>query len=264
MPVSLDIVSLDNRDRKLLIVSGALLVGITVAALFFSPPLEGPSVGYPSSYSTARGGAKAAYVLLGEMGYKVERWASPPGDLPGQYGNGAEHVLLVLAEPIIPPFTEDKLRLRTFIARGGQVLATGMTGASFLSENRLNASHETGFQFQKFVAELPGSLTRQAPEIVMKSDIRWPPPHPHQQRYYGDSEGATVVSYPLGKGEVIWWADSTPLTNYGLTQASNLMLFLNSVGEPVGARHGVPLQVNSVGPPLQANPVSEQEKTRVL
>ena len=240
--------SLDNRDRKLLIACGALSMLMTGVALVFSPSSKGPSVGYPSSYSTASDGAKAACLLLRDVGYKVERWTNPPGDLPGQYGNGAQHILLVLAEPVIPPSAEDKSRLLTFTARGGRVLATGMTGAWLLSESRLNSTQKPGFQFQKFLAEFPSPLTRHAPEIMMKSNIRWPPPHPLQQRYYGDSEGATVVSYPLGEGEVTWWADSTPLTNYGLTQASNLMLFLNSVGEPVGARHGVPLQVTSSGP----------------
>ena len=39
-----------------------------------------------------------------------------------------------------------------------------------------------------------------------------------------------------GKGEIIWWAGDSPLTNYGITQASNLALFLNCVGSRVGAR----------------------------
>jgi hypothetical protein len=45
-----------------------------------------------------------------------------------------------------------------------------------------------------------------------------------------------VVAYNLGKGRIIWWADSEPLTNFGLTESSNLMLFLNSIGEPVDKR----------------------------
>jgi len=34
----------------------------------------------------------------------------------------------------------------------------------------------------------------------------------------------------------VWWASPGPLTNYGLTQASNLALFLNSVGFPERGR----------------------------
>ena len=36
----------------------------------------------PSSYSTASGGAKAAYLLLAHAGYNEERWESPLDQLP--------------------------------------------------------------------------------------------------------------------------------------------------------------------------------------
>jgi len=115
------------------------------------------------------------------------------------------------------------------------VLATGGSGAALLSAHRRASTHMPVFGPQKFNAELPAPLTRHAPEIVMQSDVRWEPPLADQQRYYGDREGPTVVGFRIGKGEVIWWADSMPLTNYGLKQSSNLMLFLNSV-DPDGER----------------------------
>src|SRR2546422_9765619 len=85
---------------------------------------------------------------------------------------------------------------------------------------------------QRFAALLPGSITHQAPEIELDSFFRWKPRQPHHLTFYGDREGATVVSYHAGAGVVVWWASPGPLTNYGLTQASNLALFLNSVGFP--------------------------------
>src|SRR2546422_4760103 len=39
-------------------------------------------------------------------------------------------------------------------------------------------------------------------------------------------------SYSYGKGQVIWWAAATPLSNAGIRQRGNLNLFLNSVGPP--------------------------------
>ncbi len=45
-------------------------------------------------------------------------------------------------------------------------------------------------------------------------------------------DGAVVVSYSVGRGEVIWWASPTPLTNQGLHQDGNLRLLLASVGGP--------------------------------
>jgi len=60
--------------------------------------------------------------------------------------------------------------------------------------------------------------------------MRWPQTLAWQIRSYGDAYGAAVVSYRLGRGEVVWWAGATPLTNSGLKQASNLAFFLNAVG----------------------------------
>lgn len=39
-----------------------------------------------------------------------------------------------------------------------------------------------------------------------------------------------VVSYMVGRGEVIWWASALPLTNVGIREKNNLDLLINSVG----------------------------------
>ena len=39
---------------------------------------------------------------------------------------------------------------------------------------------------------------------------------------YGDGERTLVVKYPYGRGEVLWWASATPLTNAGLKEQGNL------------------------------------------
>ncbi len=221
-------VPLEPGDRKILIVSALLLVLMTVAALLFSPPASTPSIGYPSSYSAANDGAKAAYLLLGELGYKVERCEKSPEDLL----DPPETILLVLADPFIPASAAEKWRIQRFIAKGGRVLGTGWMAASLLPESDLAGTSKPGFEGRKFRALLPGAITRQAPQIELRPAVHWSTKLPHHLTFYGDAEGATVVSYRVGEGQVIWWADSTPLTNYGLTQASNLMLFLNSLGPP--------------------------------
>lgn len=40
-----------------------------------------------------------------------------------------------------------------------------------------------------------------------------------------------VVSYMVGRGEVIWWASAMPLTNVGIRDENNLDLLINSVGQ---------------------------------
>jgi hypothetical protein len=225
-------VPLDPGDRKLLIVSGALLAILTVVATVLSPPAETSSSRLPSSYSTAPGGAKAAYLLLGEMGYRVERWAAPPQQLPGQLQN----VTLVLAEPFIPPTSEEQAGLQAFIYAGGRVLATGGFAASLLPQSEIHPLKRRFPEPKQFPARLPGPLSRHAPTILMDGNARWTTALPNHLAYYGDKDGATVIHYRLGKGEVIWWADSLPLENNGLKQASNLNFFLNSFGPPETSR----------------------------
>jgi Domain of unknown function (DUF4350) len=223
---------LDPGDRKLLIFSGSLLVVLTVAALLLSPAEEVSFPGFPSSYSTAGNGAKAAYLLLGEMDYRIERWTSPPADLPEH----PQNTVLIVAGPVIPPSSEETLKLRYFVARGGRLLTTGAEGASLISLQGPQYELGQSGKWLKSAALEPGPLTRNAPEIEMKGGTHWTALRESQRRYYGDQRGATVVECRIGKGEVIWWADDSPLTNYGLTQASNLMLLLNSVGPPTTAR----------------------------
>ncbi len=221
-------VPLEPGDRKLLIVAGLLLGLMTAGTLLFAPGAASPSWGYPSSYSAAAGGAKAAWLLLAELGYKVERWESSPGDLPAPAAN----TLLILADPALPASVEEKQRIRAFISSGGRVLATGKNGALMLPEADVRETPGRASGPEKFFAQLPGPITRQAPEIALQPAPRWGTKRASHLPCYGDAEGATVVSYRLGAGQVVWWADWGPLTNAGLPRASHLMLFLNSVGPP--------------------------------
>ncbi len=87
---------LDSRDLRFLIGAGVVLVvllGITYAV---GPAPAQRSLGYPSSYASEWAGAKAAFLLLEEQGYHVERWEKSPEDLPAN----PDGALLVLAEPL--------------------------------------------------------------------------------------------------------------------------------------------------------------------
>jgi len=237
-------VPLDAGDRKLLLLSGCLLGLLTVVAFLAPNGGEEESRGFPSSYSTARDGAKAAYSLLEETGYRVERWTQPPGELPISSGD----TVLIVAGPLIPASAEEEIQLRQFVARGGRLLITGMLGAALIDAKGVESTPATPDEWLTFRAEQPAPLTRHAPEITMESSVRWVHRPAGQQRYYGNSDGAAVTKFSLGKGEVIWWAGESPLTNLGITRASNLALFLNSVGSPGQTRvlwdeyfHGVRL-----------------------
>jgi len=225
-------VPLDSADKKILLLAVFLLALLTFLAALFSPNNRGSSQGYPSSYSTAPDGAKAAYTLLAERGYNVERWERPPEDLP----KPSRNIVLIVAGPVAPPSKDDLRDMRQFVAGGGRLLITGMQGAAMIGAKGVAPPHELEDAWQTFSAEAPSPLTRHAPEIALEAPAHWTHLDAGQMRYYGSEQGATVARLRDGSGDIIWWGSNSPLTNFGITHASNLALFLNSVGSAPGTR----------------------------
>jgi hypothetical protein len=223
---------LDSTDKRIVLVSIFFLVLLTTLALLFAPGRQGSSRGFPSSYSAGPDGAKAAYMLLGELGYRVERWTNPPEDLP-KFPKGT---LLIIAGPLIPSSNEEDELLKQFVAGGGHLLITGLTGAAMIEAKAVAPALAPRDEWQTFAAEVPSPLTLHAPEISMEAADRWIHLGAGQLRYYGSEQGATVTKMRMGEGEIIWWGADSPLTNYGITGASNLALFLNCMGSPATTR----------------------------
>ena len=92
---------LNRNDRKLLAVAGVVFILLITGALLFSSGQDSKTE-IPTTYSTASSGAKAAYLLLRESGYKESRWEKPLSDLPDPSGQ-----ILVQLIPIrrLPPRT---------------------------------------------------------------------------------------------------------------------------------------------------------------
>jgi uncharacterized protein DUF4350 len=224
--------TLDSGDRKLLIAAGVLLVVLIVISALLSPRRsEGMSV-YPSSYSTNWDGAKGAYLLLQESGYQVSRWEESPTELKGEPSTQ----VLIFAEPLQMPSPEEKQAVREFLEKGGRVLAVGAAAGHLLPESSL---FQEGFPLSEktaFRPLLPSPLIRNAAEISMISPEHWQPKSASQLVIYGNEDAAAVITYAVGKGQVIWWGASTPMTNAGIRQSGNLALFLNSVGPAEGVR----------------------------
>jgi hypothetical protein len=66
--------------------------------------------------------------------------------------------------------------------------------------------------------------------VSLAEPVRWTREDPSIRVAQRCGDDAVVVSYPVGNGEVIWWASSTPLSNEGLHQDASLRLLLASVG----------------------------------
>ena len=111
--------SLDRIDRSLLIAAALLLVALAFATALLTTNRRGARAGFPSSYSTSWDGAKAAYILLGELGYNVRR----SDNAPTEFENSPEGQVLILADPFQPPTPEDVAALRRFLEDGGHIVA---------------------------------------------------------------------------------------------------------------------------------------------
>src|SRR5580692_5022266 len=109
------------RQNWLAIVLGIGILLLMSAAAYLKSE-EDKGDGHPSSYSNLRHGAKAAYLLLQQSGYPVERWQSSPKELPAD-GHG---ILLIVGEPVSRPTNEESNALSRFVLHGGSILAAGM------------------------------------------------------------------------------------------------------------------------------------------
>jgi hypothetical protein len=221
-------IALDTNDRRLLIAAVATMLVLIVVTYALGPAPAQKSIGFPSSYSSEWAGAKAAFLLLSQLGYRAERWEKAPEELP-DHPAGA---ILILAEPFEKGSGDDLTALRRFISGGGRVLVTGASGAALVPEATASEPETWNPESKTYSALLPSPLTRGAPAISMAAPHEWTAENESQLFVYGTQDKPVVVTYRIGKGEVIWWASALPLTNAGLRESDNLAFFLNAVGPP--------------------------------
>lgn len=214
-------------DRKLL--WGAGLIGLVLVAgtVAFAPAEATRGLEVPSSYSSGAGGARAAYLLLLDLGYRVRRWENPPAGLASE----ARRAMLIIAEPTVMPTAHERRAIVEFVRAGGRLLFCGATLPAFFQGADLTPEMD-GMEEQEFFARLPGYITRNAPRVVIRPEAYWRKLGASQLAIYGDGQAISVVAWRIGAGEVLWWAGATPLTNAGITRAGNLSLFLNAVSTP--------------------------------
>jgi hypothetical protein len=221
--------SLDPGDRKLLLIGGAILLALIVATVVLAPSGdedEGP--GIPTTYSTARNGAQAAYLLLGELGYRSERWEKPPTELPSD----AEGTILILARPANFPDKAQRDALLAFARSGGWIVYAGDFPFLFLDAGEVTQPTPIRLsdpEREKFPAIAPSPFTRTAATITMRSAGRWRNPESSQVPLYGDPQQPVVVTWRIGKGRILWWASPTPVTNSGISLEGNLPFFLDCI-----------------------------------
>ena len=208
------------KDRKILIIGGVAILALFSVAAFIQPE-DDLEEAHPSSYSAKSGGAKATYLLLQELGYKVDRWTRDPKEL----ADSAEGSLLMLTSPEwLSDRESSKDAVRKFLANGGTVFATGYSSGWLLPDS--GAMPSWGSQFRKswdtYPAAAPSDITRSAPEITMPPRGQWYELPPGAVPLYGKDKTVVAVQYPYGKGKVIWIASAAPISNAGLKIEANV------------------------------------------
>ena len=210
-------------DRRVLLIVGGIALLLVIVSIALMPTGDASDV--PTTYSTGSGGAKAAFLLLGDSGYVVRRWEQSAIELPRD-----ANATLIVAQPEQAPTTEERAAIRRFLERGGRVIATGISGGFVLPVNASVAEPILGITWRRLSSRSPSSITRAAPAITMAPAAYWDS-GTSALPLYADADEVRVVKYSVGAGEAIWWAASTPLANAGLTAPGNLEFLLASIGD---------------------------------
>jgi hypothetical protein len=216
--------SLDSKDRKLLVICLSAVVVLAGTIAFFARNQNNDDNPLPSSYLTGRHGAHAAYDLLQQSGYSVQRWEQPLGDLAAQAN---EQTVVILAQPILSA-PADLKAVQQIVDRGGRLLLTGYSGGQLAPGGDV----QPPMQFQAACELTPQGLDPLADSgaVWMVPEAGWGTTRPRDRVQYNCTGNPAVVEYNEGKGHVIWWAASTPLENGSIARAGNLNLFLNALG----------------------------------
>jgi hypothetical protein len=214
--------TLSRADRIFLAACGGMFILVVSAAVLFARGASDTSE-LPSSYSSASTGARAAFLTLQASGYRAERWSGPLDEIPD-----SASATLILAEPTAPATPSIRRQIQHFLAQGGWIIATGLGGARFLSEEAV--PHPVrGLTWVRVPAAALSSITRAAPEITVAPQAAWDAERPALVLYAYQGE-PIVVQIEVGHGRAFWWAAATPLTNAGLREPGNLEFLLASLG----------------------------------
>lgn len=211
------------EDKKVAITLAILFVtALVVAGLLVQT--DSGSGALPTSYSTGNDGTKAAFLLLQQTGYSVDRWTASPKKL----AEVDRKATLVLVEPIVGD-ERDVEAVREFVKSGGRVVATGMSFSHFVQGKRVRPGIPH-FQWKEYRPKEPSDLTRgiaaisMAPKFYFDADLSECP--------FADGDEYPVTRFSYGAGEVIWWSSFDAMSNSGIREKDNVQLLLNSIGDP--------------------------------
>src|SRR5271156_6473181 len=211
----------------MLLLGCAGLVAILIFVLALFSPGNNDEELTPSSYSTAPHGAKAAFELLRQSGYRVERQSDSLTQIEDRVD---EHATVVFADPFLQNVNNSREAVKALLDKGARIVVTGYAGGLLAPGNAVEANR---FPPSECDADANGfGPLAGSGAVRMTPGARWKQSNPLHHIAYTCRGDAVAVTYKAGKGTVVWWAGALPLENSGLPQVDNLVFFLNSIGPP--------------------------------
>jgi hypothetical protein len=220
------------RDRKLLLILCGVMLVLIVGVSFVAPQ-SAENDPRPTITNTGPMGAKAAYLMLEEMGRNVSGWNHSVAELNDSLSDAeVSRTTLILAAPEFDATEQKELeaQVKAFLERGGRVLATGPSGTLLLPNGGVKDPGMLQGGLCHTTPEGPGPLAAVG-SVEMVEGGQWT----------GDAAGvrveqrcgadAVVVRYAVGRGEAIWWASAGPLENAELKNDADLRLLLATIGD---------------------------------
>lgn len=214
-----------GKDARILLgVSLAAILVIVIGALLAPAQLDTDPT--PTTYNSGAAGAKAAYLLLGQLGYRTERLEESAAALDRV---DASHATLILAGAGNLDYRGEIPPIAAFLRRGGRVLATGSTSAMMLPDSHVTQPNRI---YTALCYTTPQGLSplARAGRVTINVPVRWSSTNVTTRIDQACGDDAVVVRYRAGKGTVVWWSSALPLSNRGLKEDPSLKLLLASIG----------------------------------
>ncbi|MGA8938906.1 MAG: DUF4350 domain-containing protein [Acidobacteriaceae bacterium] len=218
-------------DRKRLLILCAVMT-LMILVVSVIAPQGAENDPRPTTDNIGPKGAKAAYLILQELGVKTSRWDRSLTDMNTDWSDAqVGRATLILAAPEYDTTEQKNLaaEVKRFLERGGRVLATGPSGAMLLPDGEVSQAGMIAGGNCNTTPEGPGELARVG-SVQMFNSSQWSKEGPAYRVEQRCGKDAVVVSYAVGKGEAVWWSSATPLENATLKNDADLKLLLATVG----------------------------------